>query len=292
MRWVDFLVNERHLKVNTACGYLSLVRTWHEHCTGLDLCKGISMVRSKRQVRGLRRKNPSSKRSVRKAMVRQTMLRWRRARAVVMSRDDANRWLAATLALKFLLRPGEVCKSPSAKWNPCRMLCAGDLRLGVSVSPAGKQVHTLTIFPLKKGPGQAKDLVIPFEDDSGQCLSVVDAFRAVCAHSPGRAPDGPMCMLKGKPMSTTDLRSLARSMAKAGGLAPAEFGGHSYRIGGATALHALGCPELVLKTIGRWSSDIFEIYARAEAAQLCKFQGQLTEVDAVPLEASVPGWFR
>ena len=101
-----------------------------------------------------------------------------------------------------------------------------------------------------------------------------------------------MCRLKGKPMGTTDLRNLARDMAAAGGLAPGEFGSHSHRIGGATALHALKCPELVLKTTGRWSSDMFETCARAEASQLHSYQAQLTEVDAVPLESSVPGWFR
>lgn len=157
--------------------YLSLVRTWHEYCTGLDLCKGISMVRSRRLVRGLRRKYPSSSaRSVRKAMVRSTLVAWRQSRSRALPRDDAYKWLAALLAFKFLLRPGEVCKPQAARWNPQRMLCRGDLRLGVSRSPAGKLVHTLTIFPLKKGPGQAKDLVIPFEDDSGQVMSVVDAY--------------------------------------------------------------------------------------------------------------------
>ena len=63
------------------------------------------------------------------------------------------------------------------------------------------------------------------------------------------------------------------------------------RIGGATALHAAGCPELVLKSIGRWSSDIFEIYARAEASQLFHYQGQIGLVDAAPLESTVPGYF-
>jgi hypothetical protein len=293
MRWIDFLVNGRRVKVSTASTYLSLVRTWHEYCTGLDLCKGISMVRSRRLVRGLRRKYPSSSaRSVRKAMVRSTLVAWRQSRSRALPRDDAYKWLAALLAFKFLLRPGEVCKPQAARWNPQRMLCRGDLRLGVSRSPAGKLVHTLTIFPLKKGPGQAKDLVIPFEDDSGQVMSVVDAYRRVCDLDPRALSDGPMCKLQGKPMGTTDLRNLAKGMAAVSGLAPGEFGGHSYRIGGATALHALKCPELVLKTIGRWSSDIFEIYARAEASQLYSYQAQLTEVDAVPLESSVPGWFR
>ena len=44
---------------------------------------------------------------------------------------------------------------------------------------------------------------------------------------------------------------------------PAHFGTHSYRIGGATALFAAGADPLVIRTMGRWSSDIYRLYVRA-----------------------------
>ena len=44
---------------------------------------------------------------------------------------------------------------------------------------------------------------------------------------------------------------------------PAHFGAHSYRIGGATALFAAGADATVIRTMERWSSDIYRLYVRA-----------------------------
>ena len=41
-----------------------------------------------------------------------------------------------------------------------------------------------------------------------------------------------------------------------------EIGGHSYRIGGCSALLAAGAPMLVIQAMGRWSSDCFLLYCR------------------------------
>jgi hypothetical protein len=40
------------------------------------------------------------------------------------------------------------------------------------------------------------------------------------------------------------------------------------RIGGATALFAAGANETVIRTMGRWSSDLHRLYVRAPTA--CK----------------------
>ena len=44
---------------------------------------------------------------------------------------------------------------------------------------------------------------------------------------------------------------------------PAQFGTHSYRIGGATALFAAGADPTIIRTMGRWSSDCYRLYVRA-----------------------------
>jgi hypothetical protein len=48
------------------------------------------------------------------------------------------------------------------------------------------------------------------------------------------------------------------------GLDPARFafGAHSLRIGGATAAPAAGVQPTLIRVLGRWSSDIYEIYCR------------------------------
>ena len=46
------------------------------------------------------------------------------------------------------------------------------------------------------------------------------------------------------------------------GLDPALFGAHSLRIGGATAALAAGVSPQLIRLMGRWSSDVYELYCR------------------------------
>ena len=46
------------------------------------------------------------------------------------------------------------------------------------------------------------------------------------------------------------------------GCDPKYFGAHSLRIGGATAALAAGIDPAVIRCMGRWSSDVYEIYMR------------------------------
>ena len=46
------------------------------------------------------------------------------------------------------------------------------------------------------------------------------------------------------------------------GLDPMFFGAHSLRIGGASALLAARVEPTLIRLMGRWSSDVYEIYCR------------------------------
>ena len=52
---------------------------------------------------------------------------------------------------------------------------------------------------------------------------------------------------------------------------PEHFSTHSLRIGGATALFAAGANETIIRTMGRWSSDIYRLYTRACFEQCCEW---------------------
>ena len=65
------------------------------------------------------------------------------------------------------------------------------------------------------------------------------------------------------PLSTKLVREWTRSLMLSIGEDPSQFGSHSYRIGGATALFAAGADPLIIRTMGRWSSDCYRLYVRA-----------------------------
>ena len=94
-----------------------------------------------------------------------------------------------------------------------------------------------------------------------------------------------------QPLRTSHLRDLIRVMMVGEGEDPSEFGTHSLRIGGATALFAAGADETVIRTMGRWSSDCYRLYVRAcyestlkwttlaGSTQVHDLAGQFDEVD-------------
>lgn len=69
-----------------------------------------------------------------------------------------------------------------------------------------------------------------------------------------RREDGKICSLKDK-----DITSLLRRVAPMG----AKLSSHSLRIGGATALLQAGAPDVEITTFGRWKSNAFLDYLRA-----------------------------
>ena len=76
----------------------------------------------------------------------------------------------------------------------------------------------------------------------------------------------------------------SKALMHAIGEDPSQFGTHSYRIGGATALFAAGADPTVIRTMGRWSSDCYRLYVRAcheRCRAWTKRAGSMTVTDKV-----------
>ena len=83
----------------------------------------------------------------------------------------------------------------------------------------------------------------------------------------------------GAAFSTARIRGLVKWMVAADGGDPTLYGAHSLRIGGATAALAAGVSALVIKAMGRWGSDVFEIYAHLSDRAARSFGRDVTSVD-------------
>ena len=68
-----------------------------------------------------------------------------------------------------------------------------------------------------------------------------------------------------EPLRSDFARTETKRLMAAIGENPAVFNTHSYRIGGATAVFAAGADMTVIKTMGRWASDIYQLYVRCRA---------------------------
>ena len=99
----------------------------------------------------------------------------------------------------------------------------------------------------------------------GAHIDAVRALRSWIAvrRALGIADSRPLfCDEQGAGITVAQVRDMVKSLMEAVGRDPRLYGAHSLRIGGATAALAAGVSPQLIRLMGRWSSDIYEIYCR------------------------------
>ena len=262
MRFCAALVEDRNLQPSTIATYMGQLQGWHSKEHGIRLCAGLKLSRLPAMIKGLRRILGDTPQAIRRGIAPQ-MLR----KALDLCLDPAipahaNIRAALALALQGLLRGSEFAVDEGKAFNPKRHLTRADVRvltdsqLVVMMLPCKNMRHLNgKTVPLAVGAGgefvdavaEMQNLlrVDPIPDDAA---ATTPLFRHVVSN---------------QPLRTGSLRRLLQSFMLAIGEVPKQFGLHSLRIGGATALFAAGATPIVIRTMGRWSSDCYKLYVRA-----------------------------
>ena len=91
-----------------------------------------------------------------------------------------------------------------------------------------------------------------------------ELFRYIEERRARGVPDAAplFCGDAGDMITVAEVRERVKGAMAAAGRDPRRYGAHSLRIGGATAALASGVPPQLIRLMGRWSSDIYEIYCR------------------------------
>eukprot|EP00966_Prymnesium_polylepis_P263285 6081389-Prymnesium_polylepis.1 len=180
-------------------------------------------------------------------------------------RRRAVRSMRALLAVAFcgLLRGGEAALSDGEEFDPRKHSTRGDIRF--FTLPDGRRAAVLVIYQAKNskqltyktvpvslvGSGTLIDPIaelermIELETVAEELRSIVPLFRDDA----------------GAAFRRRDVSRVVKSLMDSIGLDPGYFGAHSLRIGGATAALAAGVHQSVIRITGRWSSDVWQIYA-------------------------------
>ena len=204
-------------------------------------------------------------------------LRTIRARIDLNNFADARDWCAAIFAFYGLLRVKEYT-------------CSGLLRDHVSAHEWGINLA----IPFSKTALIPTAVAIVRRSDS---LCPVAAHRAYKQHLPARLRGlGVPYFLHTKSSTTpltdvTFIRHTRRWVRDHLGRPHADYSGHSFRRGGASALQIAGVPEATIATHGRWKSLAYRAYFDVQhslelritaTAQLSQYDSRLSDREAAP----------
>ena len=166
--------------------------------------------------------------------------------------DDVLFWAACCTGFFGFLRSGEFTTSNS-NFDSRIHLTLADVQIDKNVDP---KVIFVRIKCSKTDPfrqGYTIRLGITGKD--------ICAVRALLHYLPLRGGDaGPLFRhATGSPLTRATLTTWLRNAVARAGL-QGNFSGHSFRIGAATSAAAAGIPDHLIKTLGRWFSNAYQLY--------------------------------
>ena len=303
----------RPLASDTVDGYISAIKVMrsaetHYRIT-VDAANVIMPAASKR---ARQEQGPPGERQLKRGIRAQHL---RKLAAAGYDRSSARgmlEWAAALVAWNLLLRGAELGVRPGKAFDIARDATFGAIEFRAPCADsAGRPWLTWDVVPCKDTTARRR--VCPMAvrrrgDASIACgvdpLCVYDAillaWRTRLGSDPpaegrvrGEAATRPFFIgRRGGVWSTNDTRTLAQKMAAALGLDPAEFGGKSFRIGGATDWREVfgSDAERIITQRGRWHSDVALLYQRALAEAHLRGSAAVGDTGGADLESLCRGW--
>ena len=235
--------------------YLSAIRSLHieeGHPSPLVDC-----LRLQRVLRGIKRHQGSTRRQRQPITIELMHIIFQS-----LNFSDYNHtmlWAACCLGFFGFLRAGEF--TVNSPFNPDLHLAVSDVQADFLVNPSSFRIHIKCskTDPFRQGChiyiGAGKRDLCP--------------VRALTQylHVRGSTP-GPLFLLSdGTPLHRQWLTSNIQSIFSAAGV-PGCYTGHRFRIGAATSAASRGLPDHLIKTLGRWSSDAYQIYIRTPVSTI------------------------
>ena len=182
------------------------------------------------------------------------------------TRDHVMLWAACCLAFFGFLRAGEF--TVTSAFDPNTHMTVSDLQADYLVNPSCFKVR---IKCSKTDPFRV-GCDIYLGSGSGSLCPITALSSYLSLH--GSAP-GPLFMFSdGSPLTRQQLSSSLQSILHGAGYS-GSYSGHSFRIWAATTAAARGVPDHLLKTLGRWSSEAYQIYIRTPVSSNVRVSYQL-----------------
>lgn len=245
----------RTVRHSTIKLYLAAVRNLHISCGYHDPLEGKLLL--KKILRGILRYQ-GQRTILRQPVTPGVLLSIRPILQSWLSPKDYSMvWAAFTLAFYGFLRCSEFTYQGVSRFSSHLDLCT----------------ECVSFFPSLGNPQHMTVTLKSSKTDSfraGQSIIIARAASPVCAVTAMRyyfqtvsPPKGPLFFFQsGRLLTRSTVVSLLRDAARHAGLPFHSLKGHSFRIGAASVAAAAGLPDWLIKVMGRWSSDCYQLYIR------------------------------
>ena len=249
----------------TARKYVSQVNGWHRRHPngGFGIGGDAPLYRLRALIKGLRKEVGDGQVLRRWGVRTQDLARALKEQLSGGSAAEQNWRAALTVGFCGLLRGGELATQDGEEFNPAKHLTRGDVRF---FTEGGVRFAGVMIRQLKTTAGAAGVRVEVILRGGGTLFDPVEELWqlfAIDKCSKKELATTPLFRGTTKcALAVKQVRAMVKALMAAVGCDPDRFGAHSLRIGGATAALAAGIDPVVIRAMGRWSSEVYEIYTR------------------------------
>ena len=182
------------------------------------------------------------------------------------SRDHVMLWAACCLGFFSFLQADKF--TTSQPFDPSIHLAVSDTQADPLMNPTCFKIR---IKCLKTDPFQMGCDIYVGRGSSSICpVAAIGNFLALR----GGAPGSLFCYADGRPLSRQQLSSSVQSTLHSAGYT-VSYSGHSFCIDAATTAAARGVPDHLIKTLGWWSSDAYQLYICTPIGSLTQISSQL-----------------
>jgi integrase len=256
LEFIHWLATSRKLKAGTINSYLAGVRQLH-------ISKGLPEPNIRTDtvnliLRGLKNKNAidgRQKQKTRRPITKEIMAILKR-RLRSWDESKANQrliWAVATNLFHGAFRIGELLSNKTSEFDPNFELTTDD----VHTTPTENQFRLKAPKEDRKGRSSIVDV---YTTGGPSCpVHALQEWRKLNNHWPERQPA--FRWTSGKPLTQSQFRKILGHRLAGYVENPEDiFCTHSFRIGAASMLGALGYGDEDIQAVGRWSSRAFEEY--------------------------------
>ena len=276
-------LRESGVQVQTIKANFTHLQDFHNNL-GMQSWDWTIYPRLKRMFRGWTASCAPPHKKQRKPWLFEISVKWERDLPIdETSIEDVTVWTAALILFWSLARGSEVVTNSARRPNKYRTLRWSNVELHETHA----SIHLATAKNDQFHDGA--DLLLPRLKNKKFCpvhwLAVLAHLQA--RHLPSNHNGWLLALTPDSPLAMDYFRRRIKTILAFLGYNPDDYNTHSFRIGGATELFRRGVNPDVIKKLGRWKGDTYEMYTRPDAAacaqwaQVITSRPVLTELDAI-----------